>query len=239
MVKQNLKAVILAGGLGTRLHPYTLFMPKPMLPLGDKPVLEHLISWLYNNDIKDIVICVSYLRRIIEDYFRDGKELGVKITYARTNTPMGTAGQLKSAEKFIDGTFLCVYGDSIYDFNVKDMIDFHYKKKALATIALIPYKTTLKYGFIEVDKDGFVKKWREKPTIEGLINIGCYVIEPRFLNYIPNDTRFGMNFAFDKAMKEKERICGYNAKGSFIDIGDKRGYIGIYKKYLSELGNIV
>jgi len=239
MTKQNMKAVILAGGLGTRLHPYTLFMPKPMLPLGDKPVLEHLISWLYNNDIKEMVICVSYLRRIIEDYFKDGKELGVKITYARTNTPMGTAGQLKSAEKFIDGTFLCVYGDSIYDFDVKDMIDFHYEKKALATIALIPYKTTLKYGFIEIDENGLVKEWREKPTIEGLINIGCYVMEPRFLDYVPKDTRFGMNFAFDKAIKEKERIFGYNAKGTFIDIGDKKGYIGVYKKYLGKLGDIV
>ncbi|MEM3437099.1 MAG: nucleotidyltransferase family protein [Nitrososphaerales archaeon] len=238
MIKQ-LKAVILAGGLGTRLHPYTFFMPKPMLPLGDKPVLEHLISWLYNNDIRDIVICVSYLRKIIEDYFKDGKELGVKINYARTNTPMGTAGQLKSAEKFIDGTFLCVYGDSIYDFNVKDMIDFHHRRKALATIALIPYKTTLKYGFIDVGKNGLVKKWREKPTIEGLINIGCYIMEPRFLDYVPNDTRFGMNLAFENAMKKGEKIYGYNTKGGFIDIGDKKGYIRVYKEYLSKLGNIV
>lgn len=239
MAKKNLKAVILAGGLGTRLHPYTLFMPKPMLPLGDKPVLEHLISWLHNNGIKEMVICVSYLRRMIEDYFRDGKEVGVKITYARTNTPMGTAGQLKSAEKFIDGTFLCVYGDSIYDFDVKDMIDFHYKKKALATIALLPYKTTLKYGFIDIDKNKLVKRWREKPSIEGLINIGCYVMEPEFLNYVPKDTRLGMNFAFEKAMEGKEKICGYNAKGSFIDIGDKRGYIGVYKKFLGKLGDIL
>jgi len=239
MARRNLKAVILAGGLGTRLRPYTLFMPKPMLPLGDKPVLEHLVSWLYKNGIREIVICVGYLRRIIEDYFKDGKELDVKITYARTNTPMGTAGQLKSAEKFIDGTFLCVYGDSIYDFNVKDMIDFHDKKKALATIALISYKTTLKYGFIDIDENGLVKRWREKPSIEGLINIGCYVMEPKFLNYIPKDTRFGMNFAFDKAIEAKERIYGYIAKGSFIDIGDKRGYIEVYKKYLDKLGDII
>jgi len=239
MARKNLKAVILAGGLGTRLRPYTLFMPKPMLPLGDKPVLEHLISWLRKNGMTDIVICVGYLRRIIEDYFKDGKELGVKIAYARTNTPMGTAGQLKSAEKFIDGTFLCVYGDSIYDFDVKDMIDSHNEKKALATIALIPYKTTLKYGFIDIDENGLVKRWREKPSIEGLINIGCYVMEQKFLKYIPKDTRFGMNFAFDKAIEEKERIYGYNAKGSFVDIGDKRGYIEVYKKYLDRLGEII
>jgi len=239
MARRNLKAVILAGGLGTRLRPYTLFMPKPMLPLGDKPVLEHLISWLYNNGVREIVICVGYLRRIIEDYFKDGKELGVKITYVRTNTPMGTAGQLKSAEKFIDGTFLCVYGDSIYDFDVNGMTDFHDKNRALATMALIPYKTILKYGFIDINEKGLVKKWKEKPVIEGLINIGFYVMEPSFLNYIPKDTRFGMNSAFGKAMEAKERIYGYVAKGSFTDIGDKRGYIEVYKKYLDKLGDII
>ncbi len=239
MAKRNLKAIILAGGLGTRLRPYTLFMPKPMLPLGDKPVLEHLISWLHDNGIKEIVVCVGYLRRIIEDYFKDGKELGTKITYARTNTPMGTAGQLKSAEKFVGETFLCVYGDSIYDFDVKDMIEYHYKKKALATIALIHYKTTLKYGFIDIDEKGLVKKWREKPSIEGPINIGFYVMEPKFLNFIPKDSRFGMNSAFDKAMEASEAIYGYVAKGSFTDIGDKRGYVEVYKKYLEKLGDII
>lgn len=239
MVKRNLKAVVLAGGLGTRLRPYTLFMPKPMLPLGDKPVLEHLIRWLSSSGIREIVICVGYLGRVVEDYFLDGRDLDVKITYARTRTPMGTAGQLKSAEKLIDGTFLCVYGDSIFDFKVNDMIDFHVKEEALATIALVPYKTTLKYGFIEIDEYGAVKKWREKPTVEGLINVGCYVMEPRFLDYIPEDKMFGMNFAFERAIEANERIYGYVSKGSFTDIGDRKSYIKVYERYLKKLGEIV
>jgi len=239
MDKRNLIAVVLAGGLGTRLQPYTLLMPKPMLPLGDKPVLEHLIKWLISNSIREMVICVGYLGRTVEDYFRDGCDLGVKINYARTKTPMGTAGQLKSAEKLINGTFLCIYGDSIFDFKVDQMIDFHLKEKALATIALIPYKTNLKYGFIEIDEEGVVKNWREKPSVEGLINIGCYIMEPRFLDYIPHDKMFGMNLAFQRAIEAKERIYGYVSKGSFIDIGDRKSYIKVYKKYLKKLGEIV
>ena len=103
-----MKAIILAGGLGTRLQPYTTFIPKPMLPLGEKPLLEHLIEWIKKNGIKEIVICVSYLRKTIEDYFENGKRFGVKIEYAATNKPLATAGQLKTAEKFIDDTFVSV-----------------------------------------------------------------------------------------------------------------------------------
>lgn len=238
-MKTDLKAVVLAGGLGTRLRPYTLFMPKPMLPLGDKPVLEHLMVWLHNNKIDDIVVCVGYLRRIIEEYFRNGKELGVRIAYARASRPMGTAGQLKSAEKLVHSTFFCVYGDSVYDFDINDMVKLHKKKNALATIALIKYKTRLKYGFIELDEEHAVAKWNEKPNFEGLINIGCYVMEPSFLNYIPKDTMFGMNFAFERAIRAKESIYGYVIKGDFIDIGDRRSYWEAYKKYLGKIGEIL
>ena len=108
-----MKAIILAGGLGTRLHPYTNSLPKPMLPLGEKPILEYLIEWVKKNGVKEIVLCVSYLRKKIEDYFQDGKRFGVKIEYAVSNKPLATAGQLKTAEKFIDDTFVCLYGDSI------------------------------------------------------------------------------------------------------------------------------
>jgi len=123
------KAVILAGGLGTRLQPYTTFIPKPMLPLGEKPLLEHLIEWTRKNGIKSIVLCVSYLKKAIEDYFEDGSRFGVKIEYAVSNRPLATAGQLKTAEKFVDDTFVCMYGDTIFDFNLRNMIKQHLQKK--------------------------------------------------------------------------------------------------------------
>ena len=144
-----MKAIILAGGLGTRLQPYTTFIPKPMLPLGEKPLLEHLIDWLRKNGIKSIVLCVSYLKKTIEDYFEDGTRFGVNIEYAVANKPLATAGQLKTAEKFVDETFVCVYGDSIFGFSLKNMINYHKKKKSFITMSLYEYKTKLNYGVID------------------------------------------------------------------------------------------
>ena len=156
-----MKAVILVGGLGTRLQPYTFFIPKPMLPLGNKPLLEHLIDWLKsssitgngnNSEVVDhIVLCVSYLHRTIEDYFEDGSRFGIKIEYARSERPLATAGQLKTAERLLDDTFVCLYGDSVYEFNLGNMIDEHRRAKAFISMALLSYKTKLKYGFIDVD----------------------------------------------------------------------------------------
>ena len=141
-----MKAVILAGGLGTRLRPYTKTLPKPMLPLGGKPILEYEIEWLKKNGIKEIVVCVSYLRKKIENYFGDGSKFGMKIEYAISSKPLATAGQLKTAEKFIDDTFVCLYGDSIYNFSLRNMISYHKKSKSNITMSLYDYKFNLKYG---------------------------------------------------------------------------------------------
>ena len=236
-----MKAVILAGGLGTRLQPYTFFIPKPMLPIGNKPLLEHILEWLkQNNGIDQIVICVSYLHRIIEDYFEDGGRFGMKIQYAKSERPLATAGQLKSAEKLLNETFVCLYGDSIYEFNLQKMIDAHKESKALVSMALLSYKTNLKYGFIDVDgKEDRIISWREKPEVSGLINIGCYVIEPSFLNFIPNSSAFGMDDAVRKALEQQKVVKGFRIGSSgFVDIGDKKSYLEVYKKYVRKLGKI-
>src|SRR5215475_12477031 len=166
-----MKAVILAGGLGTRLQPYTFFIPKAMLPLGNKPLLEHIIYWLKrcsaNSDsygrINHIILCVSYLHRAIEDYFEDGRRFGVKIEYARADRPLATAGQLKTAEKMLDGTFVCLYGDSVYEFNLNRMLRQHRISKAFISMALLSYKTKLRYGFIEMDgkAEDRISRWTE------------------------------------------------------------------------------
>ncbi len=234
-----MKVVILAAGLGTRLRPYTLFLPKPMLPLGERPVLEYVLEWLKKYGFNDIYICVGYLRRTIEEYFKDGSEFGVKITYVRTSRPMGTAGQLKSAAPYISDTFLCVYGDTIFDFDLQRFVDKHREKRVDATIALSRYKVTLKYGFIDVDEEGFVQNWREKPELQGLINIGCYVMEPKILNYIPEGVVYSMDLAFQNLMKSGGRIYGYIIEDGFIDIGDKKSYASAYRRYLERLGKIL
>lgn len=234
-----MKAVILAGGLGTRLQPYTFFIPKPMLPLGNKPLLEYIIQWVKNaGGIDNIVVCVSYLHRTIEDYFEDGARFGVEIEYARSERPVATAGQLKTAEKLLDEPFVCVYGDSVYKFNLRKMIREHMESKAFVSMALLAYSTKLKYGFIDINGKDKVTAWREKPEISGLINIGCYVMEPEFLKLIPKSGSFGMDDAVRKALEQKKTVKGFRIDTGFIDIGDKKSYLDAYKQYASRLGKI-
>jgi mannose-1-phosphate guanylyltransferase len=232
------KAVILAGGLGTRLQPYTTFLPKAMLPLGEKPLLEHLMEWIKKSGIDSFVLCVSYLRKTIEDYFEDGSRFGLKIEYAVANRPLATAGQLKTAEEFIDDTFVCLYGDSIFEFNLKNMIGYHARKKSLITMGLFEYKTRLQYGFIDMDKSNKVKTWREKPEVKGNINIGCYVMEPDAFKLIPAGKPYGMDDVIHNALAKKRKVSGYLIKKGFIDIGDKISYRRAYQHYLARLGQI-
>ena len=233
-----MKAVILAGGLGTRLQPYTTFLPKPMLPLGEKPILEHLIDWTRKNGVKSVVLCVSYLRKTIEDYFEDGKRFGVSIEYAVSNRPLATAGQLKTAEKFIDDTFVCMYGDSIFDFNLRNMINQHKKKKSFVTMSLYEYKTNLPYGVIETTKTDKVIAWNEKPEIKANINMGCYVMEPGIMDMIPKNIPYGMDDVIKKAMAKKKLVSSVVSKKGFLDIGNKASYKKANQEYLQKLGNI-
>ena len=233
-----MKAVILAGGLGTRLQPYTTFLPKPMLPLGEKPILEHLVDWTRKNGIKSVVLCVSYLRKTIEDYFEDGKRFGVSIEYAVSNRPLATAGQLKTAEKFIDDTFVCMYGDSIFDFNLRSMINQHKQKKSFVTMSLYEYKTNLPYGVIETTKTGKVIAWNEKPEIKANVNMGCYVMEPGVMELIPKNIPYGMDDVIKKAMIKKKLVSSIVSKKGFLDIGNKASYKKANQDYLQKLGNI-
>ena len=226
-----MKAVILAGGLGTRLRPLTLKTPKPMLPLGKKPILEHLINWNKKNGVKSIVLCVSYRKEKIQKYFKDGKKFGVNIEYAVSKKPLATAGQLKTAEEFIDDTFVCIYGDSIFDFSLKNMIKQHVKKKSFATMSIYEYKTNLAYGVINTSKKGRVISWDEKPEIKANINIGCYVMEPDIFKYIPKNKPYGMDDLIKKALINKKLINSFVTKKGFLDIGNKESYKQANEKF--------
>ena len=233
-----MKAVIIAGGLGTRLQPYTTFLPKPMLPLGEKPILEHLIEWSKKNGIKSIVICVSYLRKSIEDYFEDGQKFGVNIEYAISTKPLATAGQLKTAEKFVDDTFVCMYGDSIYDFNLRNMIKQHKRKNSFVTMSLEEYKTKLPYGVIETNKNNKVIEWKEKPEIKADINMGCYIMEPEIMKFIPKDKPYGMDSVIKNVMSKKKNVHSFIGKNKFVDIGNKESYEKANREFIQKLGNI-
>ena len=231
-----MKAVILAGGLGTRLLPLTKKTPKPMLLLGKKPILEHLIDWNKKNGVKSIVLCVSHLRNTIEDYFEDGKRFGVNIEYAISNKPLATAGQLKTAEEFIDDTFVCMYGDSIFNFNLRNMIKQHKTKKAFVTMGLNEYKTNLEYGVIAISKTGKVLNWEEKPEIKANVNMGCYVMEPNVFSLIPKNKPYGMDDVIKRAMSKKKLVTGFITKNGFIDIGNKESYKEATQNYIAKFG---
>lgn len=229
-----MQTVILAGGLGTRLLPLTKKTPKPMLPLGKKPILEHLIEWNKKNGVKSFVLCVSYLRKTIEDYFGDGEKFGVNIEYAISNRPLATAGQLKTAEKFIEETFVCEYGDSIYNFSLRNMIKQHKVKKSFVTMGLNEYKTNLEYGVISTSKTNKVLSWEEKPEIRANINMGCYVMEPDILKYIPKNKPYGMDDVIKKAMNKKKLVSGFITKNGFTDIGNKESYKQASQEYIKK-----
>ena len=233
-----MKAVILAGGLGTRLLPYTKTLPKPMLPLGGKPILEYEIEWIRKNGIKEIILCVSHLRKRIEDYFGDGKRFGVKIEYAISNKPLATAGQLKTAEKFIDDTFVCLYGDSIYNFSLRNMITQHKKDKSSVTMSLYNYKFNLKYGVIDTTNIGRVTSWNEKPEFSAKINMGCYVMEPEVLQLIPKNKPYGMDDVIRKVLVKRKKVSSVISTKGFLDIGDKDTYEKANDEYRKKLGKI-
>jgi mannose-1-phosphate guanylyltransferase len=230
------KAVILAGGLGTRLRPLTNNKPKPMLPIGEKPILEHLINWTKKNGVKSIVLCVSYLKETIKDYFEDGEKFGVKIEYAISKKSLDTAGQLKTAEKFIDNDFVCMYGDSLFNFNLKNMIKQHSIKKALITMSLNEYKINFPYGVIETSKNGKVKSWNEKPEIKANINMGCYIMNSKVFDLIPKNKPYGMDEVIKKAMKRKNVINSFITKKGFSDIGNKESYKKACEEYDKKSG---
>jgi mannose-1-phosphate guanylyltransferase len=226
----------LAGGLGTRLRPYTFLLPKPMLPVGPKPIMEHILEWLKESGFTDVVVSTGYLGKMLQEYFGNGREWGVRISYATSPHPLGTAGQLKAAEAKIKGRFVCVYGDALLDFDLRKAMDFHDAKRAMATMVLMKYSTELKYGFMETDKDGRLTEWKEKPEISGYINVGCYVMERSFLRYIPSGRVYEMNYAFREAQAKGAPLYAVKVEGTFVDIGDRKSYRDANELYTRNMG---
>jgi mannose-1-phosphate guanylyltransferase len=234
------RAVILAGGMGTRLRPYTYFLPKPMLPLGDRPLLEHLLMWLKENGVSDFVLSVSYLHKMIETYFDQGKDWGVRINFVRSRKPLGISGQLLSAKPFVKSTFYLLYGDSVFDFDLSVMLKHHQSTKSVLTMGVMKYSQKLPYGLIEKDSKGFVTSWSEKPEVGGLINVGCYVAEPKIFEYIPDGKMYGFDTVVRDMIKAGEKVSSYFIEGKeFIDIGDEKSYRKADELFLEKMGKVL
>lgn len=224
-----MKAVIMAGGLGTRLRPLTLNIPKPMVPMANRPIMEHIIELLKRHKIASILAILYYQPEIIKDYFKDGQRFGVKISYVSAEEDLGTAGSVKNAEAYLDESFIVISGDVLTDFNLTSAMKFHRTSEALATIALTRVSDPLSYGIVIVDDAGRIVRFLEKPSwgevFSDTINTGIYILEPEVFSYIPkgNSFDFSKNL-FPYLLKRGKPLFGYIAKGYWRDIGNLTEY---------------
>jgi mannose-1-phosphate guanylyltransferase len=234
---ERLKAVLLVGGLGTRLRPLTNERPKSIVPVLNKPVLEHTIAYLKHYGIRDIVITLNYLPEVIEEYFGDGTDFGVKLTYFMEEEPRGTAGAVKNAESYLDGPFFVLNGDIFTDLNLMDMLSFHRKRKATATIALTQVENPSAYGVVETTDKSRVKRFIEKPPpgteTTNWINAGTYILEREVLDMVPP----GCSYMFERGLfpqllQTGRPVFGYQYKGYWLDMGTPAHYREINRDFM-------
>lgn len=229
-----MKAAILIGGQGTRLRPFTLESPKPLLPVLNRPFLEYQFRVLRTHGVREIVLCTSYRAEDFRRAFGDGRRLGVKLRYARETIPLGTGGALKNAERFLaDGTSLVLNGDVLNAFDVRAFLRFHRARRAEISIALTRVKDPTMYGLVLTDEKGYVKRFLEKPSWDEVetntINAGAYLFEPSVFAHIPAGKTYSLERGlFPERLAQNARIGGWVAPGYWIDIGTVEKYLQVH-----------
>ncbi|HZF71766.1 sugar phosphate nucleotidyltransferase [Sulfuricurvum sp.] len=234
-----MKAVVMAGGFGTRIQPLTNSIPKPMLPIMNRPMMEHTIVSLRNLGIKEFIILLYFKPDVIKDYFQDGSKWGIDITYVIPDDDYGTAGAVKKAQEYIGNeNFIIISGDLVTDFDFKKIFDYHKSKQSKLTITLTSVENPLEFGVVIANEEGKIEKFLEKPSwgevFSDTINTGIYIIEPEILEYIPKNENF--DFAkdlFPLLMRQGvDLIAGY-AQGYWRDVGNPESYRDVYEDILS------
>ncbi|MBC8076780.1 MAG: mannose-1-phosphate guanyltransferase [Chloroflexales bacterium] len=238
-----MKAVVMAGGEGSRLRPLTINRPKPMVPVVDRVVMHHIIELLKLHGITEIVVTVQYLANSIQDYFGDGSSFGVNISYSLEDTPLGTAGSVRNAQHLLKEPFIVISGDALTDFNLSEIIDFHTTSKAMATLTLTRVPNPLDYGVIITDERGNVRQFLEKPSwgevFSDTVNTGIYVLEPEVLDLIPKGQIVDWSKdVFPKMLREEEPIFGYVAQGYWTDVGTIEEYMRACGDYMAGKVNL-
>jgi mannose-1-phosphate guanylyltransferase len=235
---QKLTAVILVGGPGTRLQPLTNDRPKSVLPVLNRPFMEHIIAYLRQYGIKDIVLTLSYLPEVIRGYLGDGSRYGVRLTYCLEREPLGTAGAVKNAGAYLNNTFIVLNGDVFTDMNLPEMLTFHREKKAEATIALTRVDDTSAFGVVETDSDHRVQRFIEKPplaeTTTNWINAGTYILEPEVLEHIPSNTHYMFERGlFPRLLDAGAPVYAFPYRGYWLDMGTPEKYFSLNIDLLS------
>lgn len=230
-----IKAFILAAGAGTRLRPLTYEVPKPMIPLANKPVIEYTVETLKKHNISSIAMNLHTLPHLITDYFGDGDKFGVSISYSYEENLLGTAGGLKKCKKFFDSTFVVMSGDGLSDVDLTSALEFHKKKKSLATMILKKIETRFSYGITLTDRFNKIINFVEKPTwgsvFSDTVNTGIYIFEPEIFKYIPDGFYDFGHDLWPKLLKLKKPIYAYTTNGYWTDIGN----IDEYKKATKDI----
>ncbi len=224
-----MKSVIMAGGFGTRLRPLTHNVPKPMIPMANKPMMEHIVDLLREHGITDLVTLLHFQPELIESHFGDGADFGVRMTYVGATEDYGTAGAVKNAEKYLDGPFLVISGDVLTDFDLGAAVAFHRERAADLTILLTRVENPLQYGVVITEPDGRISRFLEKPTwsevFSDTVNTGIYLLEPSVLDLIPAQREFDFSKdLFPVMMREGRKLFGYVAPGYWRDVGDLLEY---------------
>lgn len=218
-----MKAVILSGGLGTRLRPFTEVIPKPLLPIGEKAVLEIQIEHLKANGFNHIYLATNYKSAYIENFFGDGSKYGVKLTISKEEKPLGTAGPVKLLEKEFSEPFLVMNGDILTLLKFRDIYDFACKQDTLLTIGTTEILTPFQFGNIKTEGDRVIGI-EEKPNIRTTILAGIYVFKPDLLRIIPENTLYGMDSLISDMLEKGLPISHYSIKEYWLDIGQVKDY---------------
>ena len=218
-----MKAVVLAGGKGARLAPYTNILPKPLMPIGDIPILEVLIRQMKRYGIEEIILTVGHLSELLRAFFQEGSRFGVRISYSYEEEPLGTAGPLAMVDGLND-TFLVTNGDVLTTLNLGALIDFHKKQDAAATIAMHNRSVRIDLGVIECNGSHEIENYVEKPTLEYTVSMGIYVFEPKVLDYIPRGAYLDFPDLALKLIESGEKVVGFPFDGYWQDLGRQDDY---------------
>jgi NDP-sugar pyrophosphorylase family protein len=213
-----MKAVIQSGGKGTRLRPYTTVLPKPLLPVGSKPVLELLLKWLRRNGIREVYVTTGYLGNLIRSYCGDGQQWDLRIAYTEESEPLGTMGALGLLRNELDTTFLVINGDVLTDLNLNSFTAHHRARGAGLTVATMRRTVRMDFGIIE-ENEFRVVRFREKPYLSQLVSMGVYCMEPETLVHIPQGIPFGFDDLMFRMLDLNLSICTFLHRGFWLDVG--------------------
>jgi NDP-mannose synthase len=229
-----MKTVILAGGKGTRLAPYTTIFPKPLVPIGERPILEIIIRQLVGQGLGDIILSVGHLGELIEAYFQNGHRNipGLKLEYCREKQPLGTAGPLAMIPG-LDETFLAMNGDILTTLNYRELIRHHKEQKAALTIAMHQKDVRIDLGVLEINANGELSSYNEKPLFSFEVSMGVYVYEPHVLQYIPKGCYLDFPDLVRVLLDKGEKISGYRSQDYWLDIGRREDYELAQQEYAS------